>query len=133
MQKTLEEQLSPKAKLWLERISAREARSPGRVLSEIIEHCCELEENLGEEGTSQLIETLVKGPEQALKELKKLKDEIAQIAEELSNTNLIVRLYCAQLHARKNVTSKGTPKYVIGGPEKELLFEPGGEDDEEIN
>lgn len=133
MQNSIEEQLSPMAKLWLERVSIREARKPGRIISEIIERCCELEADLGEEGMGQVIDTLIRGPERALKELEKLKNEITQINEELGNTNLIIRLYCAQLHARKNITSRGIPKYVIGSQEKEMLFEPSGEDDQEIN
>lgn len=130
--KTLEEDLSPQAKLWLERMAEKEEKTPGRVLSQIIEGYMELEEKSGEENVNRLLETLVNGPKLFSESIEAEIAKAADLNEKASNVLQIIRLYCAQIHALRNLNERGEPRYTIRPEEKAILFdqnqpEPGEE------
>lgn len=121
--KSIEEDLSPQAKIWVERLAQKEGREPGRILSQIIESYMELEENPGEATVEKLVEKLKHGPSELVAALEKEREGIHNLTERAENLLQILRLYCVQLHARKNLGKNGEPVYTIKQKEKEVFFE----------
>jgi hypothetical protein len=120
--KSIEEYLSPQAKVWLERMSEREEKHPGRVLSAIIERYMELEDRQDVESVDRLVETLVHGPAQIIQALEDERAKVAAFTERANNTLQFIRLYCAQLHARRHMDENGHSRYTINPAIRRMLF-----------
>jgi hypothetical protein len=119
----MEDQLSPKALLWLKRVGKKEGQSPWQILSRVIEAYMELEEKMGEEGVTRLVEVLENGPGEIVAKLEVERLKLAEFNERAQGTLSVMRLYTAQLHARRNINDRGEVAYELGGEEKETLFE----------
>jgi predicted DNA-binding protein len=129
--KPIEEDLSPQAKLWVERLSQEEGREPGRIISQIIESYMEMEKTPGEATVEKLVENLAHGPAQIVSALEKERESLRSLTERAENLLQILRLYCIQLHTRKNLGKKGEPIYTIKKKEKEIIFDDAPEDTQE--
>lgn len=119
----IEEDLSPQAKIWVEHLSKKEGRKPGRIISQIIEFCMELESAHGEGTVEALVERLTHGPTEMIQGLETEKAAMHDFIERAENLLQIIRLYCVQLHTRKNLGKRGEPIYTVKEKEKKMFFD----------
>jgi hypothetical protein len=121
--------ISPRARLWLERVSVEEGRNPGRILSEIIEQYLEMEQDVGRESVARLLECLVHGPKEALQRMEEEKSRWEQLREKMEDMVDAAKIFAAQMVAERTIEETGEPRFRLKEGEKEILF---GEGDPEI-